>query len=50
MCVHEARLKNIGIFNKTNSVMFEPAVCKCAPLTENQCFQLPVNKSLDDGS
>lgn len=36
--MHEARLTNVGIFNKTKSVMFELAVCQCALLIQNQCF------------
>lgn len=38
VCVHEARLTNVGIFNKTKSVMFEAAVWQCALLIQNQCF------------
>lgn len=38
MCEHEARLTNVGIFNKTKSVVFELAAFQCTLLTQNQCF------------
>lgn len=38
MCFSVVRFTNVSIFNKTNPVMFEAAICQCAFPIQKQCL------------